>query len=406
MLVGYISALLFLAMPEDIAGDFASLQPEYQLTSVDYFDPEEYQVGFGDNIWLSFPGGIPFTGPEESVSTIVLPVGLDGYLSIPGMPPISVEGLNLAELQAIIEQMVRRSYGNFAVTSGLARSANFEVPVTGQVRSPGMVTVNGLSRLSEAITAAGGATATAALSNILVVSLEGDSSFYDLNDFTMNGSIPSNPLMHRNSRIHVFPAGASIVLEGALAARYQQMLNPVQTTSEDLSRNRRIVLEFIDGETPQEAVQRAGGVTEQADVSSAFVSRHYDDGTTETLPFDIQSASDGFPLSPGDRVVVPFSDMMISVVGQVTLPSAVPYSPGMTVNYYIGMSGGFTDAARESGLKLIHPDGEKENAELNDIVPPGTMIEVPRVPIQFWQEYLAILTGIATVIISYQSISN
>jgi len=406
ILVGYTTALLLFAVPAELGSDFVSIQQEYQLTSADYFDPEEYQVGFGDNIWISFPGGVPFARSEESISTIVLPVGLDGILSVPGMPPISVDGLNLAQLQAIIEEMVRGNYGSFAVTSGLARSANFEVPVTGQVSEPGMITVNGLTRLSEAIIEAGGGTATASLSNILVVTTNGDSSFYDLNQFTMNGAICSNPLMRRNTRIHVFPAQASIIIEGALGARLQQRLDPVQTGSADLLQNRRIVLEYIPGETPSEAVRRAGGVTEQANIAASFVSREEENGTHSILPFDVQSSATDFYLAPGDRIVVPFSDRMISVVGEVNQPSSVPYSPGMTVNYYIGMAGGFNGAARTGSLKLIYPDGRKTDAELNDLVPPGVMIEVPRVAIQFWQEYLAILTGVATVIISYQSISN
>ncbi len=407
VLVGYFTALAILAVSAETGSDFSSLQQDYQLTSADYFDPEEYQVGFGDNIWISFPGGVPFARTEESISTIILPVGLDGILSVPGMPPISVDGLNLAQLQSIIEEMVRGSYGSFAVTSGLARSANFEVPVTGQVGEPGIVTVNGLTRLNEAINEAGGATATAAVSNILVVTVDGDSSFYNLNEFLMNGALSSNPLMRRNSRIHVFPSRASIILEGALGARLQQQLNPVQPTeASSTAQSRRIVLEYIPGETPSAAVQRAGGVTEHANFAASFVSREEEDGTTSVLPFDVQSSFAEFDLEPGDRIVVPFSDMMISIVGQVNRPSSIPYSPGMTVNYYIGMAGGFTGAARTGSLKIVHPDGSKEDAELCDLVPPGSMIEVPRVPIQFWQEYLAILTGVATVIISYQSISN
>lgn len=408
--LGFAVVLPLLAVPQSIGSDFADLDQDFQITSADYFDPEEYQVGFGDNIWISFPGGVPFARSEESISTIVLPVGLDGFLSVPGMPPISVDGLNLAELQAIIEEMVRGSYGSFAVTSGLARSANFEIPVTGQVTRPGMITVNGLTRLSEALEEAGGATATAAMSRILIISLEGDSSFYDLNDFTMHGSLPSNPLMHRNTRIHLFPSSGSIVLEGALAAG-----TIMETESMEQPRNilpsRRVILEYVQGETAASALQRAGGINEEADLQTLFVSRRNTGGTDATIPFDMAggggtAAADSVTLLPGDRIVVPFSNRYISVVGQVTKPSSVPYSPGMPVSFYIGMAGGFTGAARQGSIRFIDPQGGEQEAEISEVVPPGVIIEVPRVPIQFWQEYLAILTGVATVIISYQSISN
>lgn len=405
ILIGYIVSVSIFAIQIDAGSDFSPFQENYNITSADYFNPEEYQVGFGDNIWISFPGGVPFARSEESVSTIVLPVGLDGYLSVPGMPPFSVEGLNLAQLQSIIENMVRDSYGSFAVTSGLARSANFEVPVTGQVTEPGIVTVNGLARLSEAINEAGGQTATASLSNILIVTTEGDSSFYNLNNFTMNGDMGCNPLMRRNSRVHVFSSEAYIILEGSLSSGSETDMNNVQMPSAMLD-SRRTVLEYIPGETPAEAIQRAGGVTDQANLGGIFVQRTLQNGSREALPLDIQTTSSDFSLLPGDRIVVPFEEKFISVVGEVINPSSVAYSPGMSANYYIGMAGGFTDAARQGSLELIFSNGDTEDVELHDIVPPGSMIKVPRVAIQFWQEYLAILTGVATVIISYQSISN
>lgn len=406
ILFGYVVAFSLIAAVDEIARDFVSVQQEYNLTSADYFDPEEYLVGFGDNIWISFPGGVPFARAEESISTIVIPVGLDGYLNVPGMPPVNVDGLNLAQLQSIIEEMVRRNYGSFAVTSGLARSANFEVPVTGQISRPGIVTVNGLTRLSQAIVEAGGGTATAALSRVLIVTIEGDSTFCDLNEFTMNGSLSSNPLMHRNSRIHVFPSEASIILEGALAGVVEQNQEGAVQAEQVFPESKRVVLEYIPDETPFEALQRAGGISVDSDIYSLCVHRREVNGNIAMFPFDLQSVEPEIFLAPGDRIVVPFSNRLISVTGEVRSPSSVSYSPGMTVNYYIGIAGGFTGAARQGSLKLICPDGDRKDAELSDIVPPGAIIMVPRVAVHFWQEYMAILTGVATVIITYHSLSN
>lgn len=403
--IGIIAAVLFSNVPSVSGSDITMLQEEYNgITSADYFDPEEYQVGFGDQIWISFPGGVPFARSEESVSTIVLPVGLDGILSVPGMPPISVSGLNLSDLQVIIENMVRSSYGSFAVTSGLARSASFEIPVTGQVRQPGITAVNGLTRLSEVISEAGGATATAAMSNVLVVQSPGDSSHYDLNAFTLHGDMASNPLMRRNTRVHVFPSESTIILEGALSSLSEEAPQQAQQPSSMLD-SQRMVVEYIPEETPGEALRRIGGASEAANVSSCFVQRRADSGQGyEMLPFDLGRSSEAFVMAPGDRIVVPFAERFINVVGEVRSPVPVAYSPGMTVNYYIGMAGGFLQTARRNSIKLVSPDGESHEAELTTIVPQGTTVEVPRVAVHFWQEYLTILTGVATVVISYQSL--
>ncbi|HRW78069.1 MAG TPA: hypothetical protein P5207_05315, partial [Candidatus Sabulitectum sp.] len=60
VLFGYAAVLSLLAVPLGMGSDFTGLDGDFQLTSADYFDPEEYQVGYGDNIWISFPGGVPF----------------------------------------------------------------------------------------------------------------------------------------------------------------------------------------------------------------------------------------------------------------------------------------------------------------------------------------------------------
>lgn len=403
--IGFIAAVLLSSVPSVSGSDIPMLQEEYNgITSADYFDPEEYQVGFGDQIWISFPGGVPFARSEESVSTIVLPVGLDGILSVPGMPPISVSGLNLSDLQVIIENMVRSSYGSFAVTSGLARSASFEIPVTGQVRQPGITAVNGLTRLSEVISEAGGATATAAMSNVLVVQSPGDSSYYDLNAFTLHGDMASNPLMRRNTRVHVFPSESTIILEGALSSFSENASLSGQQPSTIVD-SQRMVVEYIPGETPGEALRRIGGASDGANVSACFVQRSTGTGQDyEILPFDLRRSAEEFSLTPGDRIVIPFAERFVNVVGEVRAPAPVAYSPGMTVNYYIGMAGGFLQTARRNSIKLVSPDGESEKAELTTIVPQGATVEVPRVAVHFWQEYLTILTGVATVVISYQSL--
>lgn len=386
-------------------GDYlASLDEVSDLSSADYFNPHEYMVGYGDQIWIAFPGGVPFSGVEEAVSTIVLPVGLDGQLSIPGFAPMDVTGMNFSELQQRIDQMIRSSYGRLAISSGLARSASFEIPVTGQVNEPGIITVNGLTRLSEAIEYAGDRTAVASVSGIAVISTSGDSSFYNLNDFLINGELEANPLMHRNTRIHIYPARENIVVEGALSSIDDQVTAISPRSPDDIYVSERVVLEYIHGETPQSALQRAGGISDSADIYGCFVQRTTDHDSAHIISFDFQQEASTFTLSPGDRLVVPFADRYISVVGQVMSPMPILYSPGMPVSYYIGMAGGFTAASKQGSLKIMHRDGSEENVELSTVVPPGSIVNVPRVAVMFWQEYLTILTGVATVVISYQSL--
>ncbi len=395
-------AVLFLGLTSEISpGDISALQMNVGtgsiLTPADFFSAEEYMVNPGDQMWVSFPDGIPFSRSSEGNSTVFLVVGLDGILNIPTLPPVNTNGMTLLTLQNTITQLVSRTFRGMIVSVGLARSASFQIPVTGQVGIPGIVTVNGLSRLTTTLELAGGLSSSGSSSNIILISLEGDSTTFNLNDFFTGGDLSANPLMQRNSRIHVPTLLSTITVEGAIFPPFNRLENGASMAN-------RKLLEFIPGESARDAVIRVGGTIGSADLSRCFVHRTHSDSTTVLIPFTMQGQAVSVALVPGDRIVVPSLSEFINVTGEVVSRNPVPYSPGMSVNYYIGLAGGFNTVARRGSIKAILLDGERVNIELTDIVPPGTTLEVPRVPVKFWEEYLVILTGVATVVIAYQSI--
>ena len=393
-----IAPLVLIALTSQAVAGLTDIS-EVNLIPAVYFDPSEYLVNPGDEIWISFPGGIPFAGTDETVSVLLLPVALDGVLSIPTMPGIDTDGITLQALQNTISRLFAGSYGGMNVSSGLSRSAGFQIPVTGQVVRPGMIGVNGLSRLTAALGNAGGVTATGASSAVIVINSSGDSIVVDLNDFSVNGNIDSNPLTQRNTRIHVPVAAATIVIEGTFSTLYER-------TEEGMPFANRLQIEFIPGESAREAIARAGGASRATDLDRCFVYRATPDSLPVTIPFSLQGTTVPVILEPGDRLILPSAAGFINVTGEVIAAAPVLYSPGMSVNYYIGMAGGFNSLARRNSIRLILSDGEESSAEITTVVPLGATVEVPRVPVKFWEEYLTILTGVATVVIAYQSIFN
>ncbi|MCK5842851.1 MAG: SLBB domain-containing protein [Candidatus Sabulitectum sp.] len=396
------SAILFLGVtsgmyPEGLSDLQFSANNNASLTPVDYFNADEYMITPGDQIWISFPGGIPFSSSNDAVSSVFIPVGLDGILNIPTLPPVDTNGMTLHTLQNTITGLVSRSYRGMTVSVGLARSASFQIPVTGQVGRPGIVTVNGLFRLTETLELAGGLSSSGSSSNIILISLDGDSTNYNLNDFFSHGDIRSNPLMQLNTRIHVQTLVSTILVEGAIYPFCTGVENGTSPAN-------RKMIEFIPGENARDAVIRVGGTSGVADLNNCYVHRINADSIPEYLPFAMQGHHTSVRLLPGDIVVVPSATFTVNVTGEVVASAPIPYSPGMNVNYYIGLAGGFNSVARRNSIRTILSNGERINAELTDIVPPGATIEVPRVSVKFWEEYLVILTGVATVVIAYQSI--
>lgn len=396
------STILFLGLTSEVyPGGLSGLQlstgTDAALTPADYFDADEYVVTPGDQIWVSFPGGIPFSSSNDEVSSVFIPVGLDGVLNIPSLPPVDTNGMTLHTLQNTIAGLVSRSYRGMIVSVGLARSASFQIPVTGQVGRPGIVTVNGLSRLTETLELAGGLSSSGSSSKIIIISLEGDSTTFNLNDFFANGDLGANPLVQRESRIHVPTLLSTVTVEGAIFPSLNRLENGTALA------NRKLI-EFIPGENARDAVIRVGGTLGSADLSNCFVHRTNTDLLAEFIPFTMQGQAISVALMPGDRIVVPSLSEFINITGEVVSKVPIPYSPGMTVNYYIGLAGGFNSVARRNSVRAILSNGAQVNVELTDIVPPGATIDIPRIPVKFWEEYLVILTGVATVVIAYQSI--
>ncbi len=65
------------------------------------------------------------------------------------------------------------------------------------------------------------------------------------------------------------------------------------------------------------------------------------------------------PLLPGDSLVVPKDNHTITVVGDVNLPSTVPYKSGAGISYYIKQAGGYTTTSADGDEIVILPNGKK-----------------------------------------------
>jgi len=64
-------------------------------------------------------------------------------------------------------------------------------------------------------------------------------------------------------------------------------------------------------------------------------------------------------LKPGDTLVVPRDPGTISVVGDVGLPSTIPYRAGASLGYYIKQAGGYTTTSAKGSEVVILPSGKK-----------------------------------------------
>ena len=95
-----------------------------------------------------------------------------------------------------------------------------------------------------------------------------------------------------------------------------------------------------------------GGPTPFARAEDSYVVR-----AGERIELDAAALWDGntltgdIPLQPRDQLVVPATEVFVTVLGEVNRPGVVPFQFGLTVSDYLLRSGGIT---READAGLIH----------------------------------------------------
>lgn len=124
-------------------------------------DPNEYRIGAEDvlniHVWR-----------EDAISRIV-PVRLDGKISLPLLDDIQAAGKTPLELKHEITDMLRKYIDDPLVTVIVTEHNNFKVFVTGQVRIPGMHRLRSRSSLLQVIPLSGGFTEWADQRKIILI---------------------------------------------------------------------------------------------------------------------------------------------------------------------------------------------------------------------------------------------
>ncbi len=140
-------------------------------------------------------------GTVELLTYIVSP---DGYINMPQLGKIKVEGLTTAQLSSLIVEKLSKEVADPIVT---VEFVDFHVSVAGEVKTPGIVKASG-NRLSilDALTAAGDLTEYGERSNVLVIREEnGERKFAHLD---LNSSdILNSPFyyLQQNDYVYVEP---------------------------------------------------------------------------------------------------------------------------------------------------------------------------------------------------------
>jgi len=364
-------------------------------TTQSLFD-DTYLLGAGDRLQFNL-----FNVPEYSGEQQVL---ADGSLNLPVIGRIQVSGLSLRQAEAAIAAQYGSELRHARVTINLLRPRPLQIAVAGEVKQPGLYTLNlpeeaQFPSLAQAIQAAGGVVQSADLQQIQIRRSSSNgttqTTVVNLQTLLQRGDASQNIALRDGDQIYI-PATATVNLEDTaqlaasnLAANTDQVLDvavvgqvnrpgayKLGTAGENTAQN--------NGTRPTitQAIQTAGGITPSADIRQIMVLRNTRSGE-QKIAINLRKLLESGDLSQdlilqqGDRIMIPTATaptaeevtqlttanlspegIQVNVVGEVKTPGAVKVAASTTLNQAILAAGGLNQRSRQTvRLIRINPNG-------------------------------------------------
>jgi protein involved in polysaccharide export with SLBB domain len=289
--------------------------------------PPNYRLAASDQVLIDVYG--------YSEVQYKLNVTEEGYIRIPNVGPVYVNGLTMQEARNRITKQLSTIYstinsGKTFVQISLGDIRSIRVLLIGEIQRPGTYTLPSLATVANALYVSGGPDENGSFRNIQVIRNGQPAATFDLYDFITKGDLTNNIVLQDQDIIKV---------------------NPYQTRVELLGEVKRpAIFEAKDNETLQNILDYAGGFTDGSykDNITGYRINNKEREVINVKADEIAS----FKLKSGDQFFV--DSILNRFSNRVTISGAV-FHPG---NY--GLEEGMTlaDLIRKA-------DGVREEASLN-----------------------------------------
>lgn len=288
--------------------------------------PPNYRLAAGDEVVIDVYG---YSEVQHK-----LKVSPEGYVRIPFLGPVYVNGLTMEEAKNRITKQLATIYGgiksgNTFVQVSLGTIRTIKVVLIGEIDRPGTYSLPSLATVANALYVSGGPNENGSFRDIQVIRNGQPVVRFDLYDFLTNGDLTNNIVLQDQDIVKVNPYKTRIELTGQV--------------------KRPAIFEARENETLQNIIDFAGGYT---DISFRNVLRASRINNKEremiNIPADQVSS---FKLHSGDRFFV--DSVLNRFANRVSITGAV-FHPG---EYALENHMTLTDLIKRA-------DGVKEDASL------------------------------------------
>jgi len=285
--------------------------------------PSTYQLGPGDELVLVVTGQVESTTP--------LAVSREGFIVVPQVGQMWVNGLTLSQLRDQLYSRLSRVYSGIGTGAdarthfdiSIARTHMNQVYITGEVTRPGSYTVFPLASVLNALYQAGGPTANGSFRGVRVMRQGVAVDTVDLYRYLLGGDNLGGIRLEPGDAVYVPVHGRQIAVKGEV--------------------NRPAIYELRNGETLADLIRFAGGLTAPAESRRARLERILSAGQrsepgVDRVVIDVDLAqalanpASGPALQAGDELTIypVLSDVrhQVTLTGNVWRPGTFQFKPG------------------------------------------------------------------------------
>ena len=170
---------------------------------------QDYKLAPGDVLRVTLRG---LSNSDQSYK-----IGNSGQLILPELPPVSVSGLTIRELENRLKNSLQIDDASAAVFISLETARLITVQVSGAVNQPRTLAVPAFTPLSRVLAYAGGVKPNGSLRNIVLRNRNGEVSEIDFYDFLQSPVGSDDPVVTDSSRIFIPNQGSTVAAFGFVA---------------------------------------------------------------------------------------------------------------------------------------------------------------------------------------------
>ena len=271
--------------------------------SLNIATPVNYRLGPGDQLQIEVWGA-----SEANITQKVTP---DGFISIPNVGPINVNGLTVQAATNRIKAKLSQIYSGMGTTNvnlstdvkvSLGQIRTIQVNIMGEVARPGTYALSSFSTVFHALYKAGGMSQMGSLRNIKVVRGGRTVATVDVYDYIINGRSHSDIRLQEGDVILASPYDALVLIKGKV--------------------KRPMYYEMKSSESIRTLIGFAGGFSNDAYRGAVTVDRNNAKertvATVDDMNYGVFKVKDGDVVSVGE--ILDRYDNRIEVKGAVYRP--------------------------------------------------------------------------------------